>query len=79
MAKFIYGMQNLLNLKEKLEEQKKSSIRSCKIKARWRREKTWSFTGKERTLPKCFSGMFFIETGFSSHKKKWNSNKGYSN
>lgn len=32
MAKFVYGMQNLLNLKEKLEEQKKAAFGTAKAK-----------------------------------------------
>lgn len=32
MAKFVYGMQNLLNLKEKLEEQKKAAFGMAKAK-----------------------------------------------
>ncbi len=39
MAKFRYRMQNILEIKEKMEEQEKSGLRYRQCKAFWRNRK----------------------------------------
>lgn len=59
MTKFIYGMQNLLNLKEKLEEQKKAAFGVAKSKLDEEERKLEVLEGKkiyyQDALVACFS------------------------
>lgn len=59
MAKFIYNMQNLLNLKEKLEEQKKAAFGLAKAKLDEEQELLKHFHAQKRqyqnALVACFS------------------------
>ncbi|MBR3770933.1 MAG: flagellar export protein FliJ [Clostridium sp.] len=59
MAKFVYGMQNLLNLKEKLEEQQKAAFGMAKAKLDAEEQKLAELYGKkeyyQEALVNCFS------------------------
>lgn len=59
MAKFFYKMQNLLNLKEKLEEQKKAAFGLAKAKLDEEQERLEYFFSQKRqfqnALVACFS------------------------
>ncbi len=59
MAKFIYDMQNLLNLKEKLEEQKKAAFGVAKAKLDEEEKKLENLFRKkeyyQNALVECFS------------------------
>jgi len=59
MAKFVYEMQNLLNLKEKLEEQKKAAFGVAKSKLDEEEQKLeelfYKKAGYQQRLVECFS------------------------
>lgn len=66
MAKFVYGMQNLLNLKEKLEEQKKAAFGMAKSKLDAEEEKLAQLYAKkayyQEELVNCFSSKLNLLT-----------------
>lgn len=66
MAKFVYGMQNLLNLKEKLEEQKKAAFGSAKAKLDEEQEKLERLYHQkeyyQNELVACFSEKLDLPT-----------------
>lgn len=59
MAKFVYEMQNLLNLKEKLEEQKKATFGMAKSKLDEEQKRLEDLyekkAGYQKNLVECFS------------------------
>ncbi|SES62728.1 flagellar export protein FliJ [[Clostridium] polysaccharolyticum] len=59
MAKFIYSMQNLLNLKEKLEEQKKAAFGAAKAKLDAEEEKLQALLARkefyQNELKNCYA------------------------
>lgn len=69
MAKFIYGMQNLLNLKEKLEEQKKAAFGVAKSKLDEEERKLEVLLAKKEHYQNALVACFSLKLDLAAIKK----------